>query len=356
MIDGDEFVPVMEKFYDESIKKFNAMTAKYDNLSTDINKLAISLGEKKSTWEEFYAFWREFMEEFDKNLDNLVKMQKEEAKAKRKAAGGKKGKKPNKKAKSVRKKPGGKDKGDKPKKAGKKKLGKAKAVNALDEGIDSEEDRELQELKRLQAEDPSVLDAKLQKVFKGIDKDGSGLLDFDEFKVAAKKFDMGNPEDAEDVKAAFDKVDVDGSGTLDFEEFKTAIITALSDQHKIAGVRGKMNKMFKAGCEVTLHSAGNAPAKTWIKVIDTMIKHTEPDKKESEDDYKTVDINKMKDVVDNKTTDAFKDSDADEKCCFSVLHEDGTLDLQVESEEMRDKWVLCLRKLGKYYKKQAAAG
>merc|ERR1712176_1467621 len=106
------------------------------------------------------------------------------------------------------------------------------------------------ELVRLQAEQPEMLDAKLKKVFAGIDKDHSGFLDFDEFKVAAKKFDLN---EGDDVQVAFDRVDVDDSGTLDYDEFKAAIIAAISDKHKIAGVRGKVKKLIRVGGELILH-------------------------------------------------------------------------------------------------------
>merc|ERR1711990_436261 len=104
-IDGDEFIPVMDKFYSDSIGDFNDMQGMYDKLGQDINTLAQNFGKKKCDFEEFYAFWREFYEEFDKNQGWVEKILKEEAKARRKAAGGKKGKKPKKSAKSIRKKP-----------------------------------------------------------------------------------------------------------------------------------------------------------------------------------------------------------------------------------------------------------
>jgi len=188
-IDGDDFIPIMDKFFSEAMTEFTDMDNKYKKLGDDVSDLAVSFGEKKMEFEDFFAIWREFMEEFDKHLGQIVKMQKEEAKAKRKAAGGKKGKKPDKGEKSIRKKPKGSK--DAPSKAGRKtKLAKKKVVAVHDEP-DSDEEKELMELKNMQRDNPALLDKKLTKVFEALDKDGSGFLDEEEFRVGRRNSILG---------------------------------------------------------------------------------------------------------------------------------------------------------------------
>jgi len=64
-------------------------------------------------------------------------------------------------------------------------------------------------------------DATLRRKFASIDADGSGEIDFEEFKEAYAS--MGGFLEAEELEKIFKDGDVDGSGTLDFDEFRDII-------------------------------------------------------------------------------------------------------------------------------------
>lgn len=63
----------------------------------------------------------------------------------------------------------------------------------------------------------------LAQVFKLFDKNGDGMLSFEEVKTGYKEFynqDLKNS----DVKKIFDSVDTDKSGFIDYSEFLTAAL------------------------------------------------------------------------------------------------------------------------------------
>lgn len=62
----------------------------------------------------------------------------------------------------------------------------------------------------------------LRKVFQQYVKDGSGHLDFDDFKTAMQ--DVGCTD--EDYRTLFDAIDMDGSGLIRYTEFLAATIEA----------------------------------------------------------------------------------------------------------------------------------
>merc|ERR1712173_113893 len=98
----------------------------------------------------------------------------------------------------------------------------------------------------------------------------------------------------DDIKEAFDRVDVDGSGTLNYQEFKDAILKALDDEHKLAGIKGKMKKTFREGCE--LDCDGEA---SYIKVDGPLIKYGSPENKDDDDSLQSIDINEVSEVADD---------------------------------------------------------
>eukprot|EP01052_Picozoa_sp_SAG31_P031273 SAG31_NODE_3296_length_4447_cov_7.292565_2_plen_917_part_01 len=61
-------------------------------------------------------------------------------------------------------------------------------------------------------------------LFKAIDKDGGGELDFDEFKLCVG---LAIP-DVDAIESAFKKIDTDGGGTLDINEFRRGVDLLLS--------------------------------------------------------------------------------------------------------------------------------
>ena len=63
----------------------------------------------------------------------------------------------------------------------------------------------------------------LAQVFKKFDKNGDGMLSFEEVKTGYREFynqDLQNSE----VKKIFDAVDTDNSGFIDYSEFLTATL------------------------------------------------------------------------------------------------------------------------------------
>merc|ERR1719233_311093 len=248
-IDGDKFLPIMGEFYSKAMTECDRMKKKYDTFSKQCKELATSYGLKKMNWEDFFNLWRSFLEEWDKNVDKTKKLIKAEMKEKRAKEKKKLKKKPRLGKKSERREPKGRKVNISKRKKRRKAKGK-RHVAVQHEEPDSEEEKELAELVQLQAEHPEVLDAKLEKVFRTMDQDNSGLLDLKEFKVAARKFDLNEEED---IKICFNRVDTDGDGTLDFGEFRMAIKIALTDKHLMAGINRKMRKTLRSGGLLNLH-------------------------------------------------------------------------------------------------------
>merc|ERR1711920_656707 len=87
--------------------------------------------------------------------------------------------------------------------------------------------------------------------------------DLEEFKVAARKFDLNEEED---IKMCFKRVDTDDSNTLDFEEFRMAIKIALTDKHLMAGINRKMRKTLRSGGLLRVHFEDEDPESVTVKV------------------------------------------------------------------------------------------
>ena len=71
----------------------------------------------------------------------------------------------------------------------------------------------------------------LKRQFKIMDSDGSGALDYGEFKKALDDYKCGCPE--EECQALFSIFDRNRDGTIVFDEFITAIIGELNQQRQI---------------------------------------------------------------------------------------------------------------------------
>ena len=61
--------------------------------------------------------------------------------------------------------------------------------------------------------------AKLRGIFEAMDEDGSGDIDYDEFKVAMEQMDPKQVPADDELRKAFDGVDEDGGGSISFDEF-----------------------------------------------------------------------------------------------------------------------------------------
>merc|ERR1712070_564194 len=76
----------------------------------------------------------------------------------------------------------------------------------------------------------------LSRNFRIIDRDGSGSLPTDEFKLAMKKFQVGFSDEESETLFNFYDSKGEGDGKLDFDEF-------------LKGLRGQMNDMRRELCE-----------------------------------------------------------------------------------------------------------
>merc|ERR1712070_1022560 len=76
----------------------------------------------------------------------------------------------------------------------------------------------------------------LSRNFRIIDRDGSGSLTIDEFKLAMKKFQVGFSDEESETLFNFYDSKGEGDGKLDFDEF-------------LKGLRGQMNDMRRELCE-----------------------------------------------------------------------------------------------------------
>lgn len=67
----------------------------------------------------------------------------------------------------------------------------------------------------------------LKRQFKIMDSDGSGALDYNEFKRALDDYKMGSSE--EEAKNLFSIFDRNNDGTINFEEFMGALLGELNE-------------------------------------------------------------------------------------------------------------------------------
>jgi len=217
---------------------------------------------------------------------------------------------------------------------------------------DSDEEHELANLVKLKADNPNMLDARLRKVFEIIDSDKSGLLDLQEFKVAAKKFDL---REDDDIKTTFERVDIDQSGMLDFEEFRTAITLSLKNKHLMAGIGRNMRKKLRTGDVLNLHMMDEDPEKVHVKVNQQGLFMYE----EKEIGWSEVALADVNSITADACSKVFKtelNKGIDANLCFSVHYSDPielgmtTLDFSAETSKKRDNWVRALRKLNMFYK------
>lgn len=81
--------------------------------------------------------------------------------------------------------------------------------------------------KRRIFQDEVFLNRLVQSAFNQVDKDHSGEIDFDEFKLLvldiAKKGNIEQPSETE-TRAIFDNLDTDKSGNIGLDEFKYLIL------------------------------------------------------------------------------------------------------------------------------------
>lgn len=66
--------------------------------------------------------------------------------------------------------------------------------------------------------------AELDEIFKEVDEDGSGMVDFDEFIEMMRKRLLGAYDNATDVRSAFELLDKDGSGKVSRDEIENVVV------------------------------------------------------------------------------------------------------------------------------------
>merc|ERR1719410_703836 len=80
----DMFEPIMQKFYDESLKKVQALQKNFNDTIQAVQDLAKFYGEKvkpsQFKLEEFFGIFHEFRLTFIENRDKIVKAEADKAK------------------------------------------------------------------------------------------------------------------------------------------------------------------------------------------------------------------------------------------------------------------------------------
>ena len=84
----------------------------------------------------------------------------------------------------------------------------------------------------------------MKRVFREVDGDKNGVLNFDEFRYCSERLQM-NSDGNFNAQKAFTKADVDDSGYLDFGEFRVAILSFLSGQRVDKLTEKKLMRVFK---------------------------------------------------------------------------------------------------------------
>ena len=102
---------------------------------------------------------------------------------------------------------------------------------------------------------------KLRRAFESIDEDGSGLIDFGEFRRLCRRMNAKLSE--EQIKMTFAIVDADGSGQADFDEFSKWWET--EDGRRLRGEEDKL-------------SSSNFSLHELIEAVEARLKHREAER------------------------------------------------------------------------------
>ena len=95
-----------------------------------------------------------------------------------------------------------------------------------------------------------------EELFKSYDSDGSGDLDFDEFKQVIRKHGRVSVRDINDLelRIVFSMIDIDGSGEIDGEEFGAFLQKPVIEQEEGSGAKTRRPKKQQSGSSVLLRS------------------------------------------------------------------------------------------------------
>ena len=87
-------------------------------------------------------------------------------------------------------------------------------------------------------------EARLVRTFKGVDDDGSGEIELDEWRTLMRKMAPHLSEGA--VEWTFQCIDVDGSGAIDFDEFKVMMSIAENEDEAGKALKKKARTTVRA--------------------------------------------------------------------------------------------------------------
>ena len=85
----------------------------------------------------------------------------------------------------------------------------------------------------------------LARDFRKADVDGTGSIDFEEFKSLMRRVEVGADKTDAELRRRFDLIDADGSGTVDRAEFQKAIGMVVDEDRGVKAGGGDASREFR---------------------------------------------------------------------------------------------------------------